>query len=100
MTTETVELSGDAHDRLLSYQREDETIEETLHRVVPALVPHSVNFDREGIDPSAVDTDTSFIHERWPDEDGFVDTRLYKTITDYLRSHRTVIEHTDLEGRA
>lgn len=49
---ETIELTGDAHNQLLGHQEGDETLTETLHRVMLAI-PHPVNLPgKMGIDGS------------------------------------------------
>lgn len=97
--SESIELTGDVHDLLLNYQRDDETLQDTLERVVPAVLPHPVDVRDAGIDPKTLDDETRFVLERWPDGGGYVDTWLYGSKTDYLRANKTVIEHTDLEPR-
>ncbi len=93
----TIDLDTDTHDRLLSYQRDDETLSETAARVLPAVLPHSITFEDVGIDAETVDTDTRFVLERWPDGDGHVGTWVYNSKTQYLRANKTVVEHTNLE---
>lgn len=93
---ETVELEGDAHDILLSYQRDDEDLSETLARVVPALIPHAINFDNAGIDHEQLDSDSRFVLERWPDGDGHSSIWVYDSKTAYLRANKVVAEHTTL----
>lgn len=92
--TEAVELSGDVHDTLLSYQREDESLAKTLDRVFAALVPHAVEFERNAnIDRGDLDGDSRFVLERWPDVDNYVTSYAYRNKTAYLRAHSDMIPH-------
>jgi Ser-tRNA(Ala) deacylase AlaX len=94
--SESIELDADMHDRLRSYQREDETLSETAARVLPAVLPHSTTFKHAGIDAASLDTDTRFVLERWPD-DSRMRTWVFDSKTAYLRANKPVIEHTNLE---
>ncbi|PCR88655.1 hypothetical protein [Natrinema ejinorense] len=95
----TIELEGDAHDLLTAYQRDDEDLSETAARVLPALVPHPVNFEDAGVDADQLDTETRFVLERWPTgDDGTIRPFVYSSKTHYLRANKTVIEHTNLES--
>lgn len=95
---EDFELPGGVHDTLLGYQRDDESLEETLERVF-ALVPHSKTLRDAGVDPESFDADTRVIVERWPDEDGYVGPRVYPSKTAFLKAHGATVAAPQDGGR-
>jgi hypothetical protein len=92
----TEQLPDEVFDRLLSYQRDDETVEETLERVFTVLVPHATRLDRQAnVAGENLDTDTRLIHQRWPDEDNYVDSYLYETVNEFVRAYGADWEVSD-----
>lgn len=87
-------LEPDTQDYLVQYAREDETVPETLNRLILAAVPHSHQVKQLGIEPAAFDDDSRFVYERWPDTDGHVESRLYDDPMDYIRKHEVIVEST------
>lgn len=93
-TPDEVELSGEVHDTLLTYNRDDETFAETLDRIFEALVPHAVEFERNAnIDRGDLDGDSRFVLERWPDVDNYVTSYVYQNKSAYLRAHADMVPH-------
>lgn len=73
---DTDELQADVHDWLLHYQREDETLGETLDRVFEAFVPH-VSRLPDQVDPEQIERE-KFVVTRGPDPDGVWGSRVYR----------------------
>lgn len=86
----TVQLSGDVHDLLLSYQREDEDLGETLDRVMQ-LVPHPVRLP-DRVDPGEVENERLVI-ERQYDEDRYLDTFVYESGFELHKQCEDAIDH-------
>jgi predicted ester cyclase len=82
-TPEFAELSGDVHDRLLMYQRGDESLEETLERVFLAFVPLRFQLDPLGIDPSEVGTKLLVDHAQT--KDGHIQKHTYRDGSGYVK---------------
>jgi hypothetical protein len=80
-----IELSGDVHDRLLTYQRQDESLEETLERVFLTFVPLRFQLEPFGIEPSEVDTDTKLLVDHAQTEDGHIQKHTYRDGPRYVK---------------
>jgi hypothetical protein len=84
---EFAELSGDVHDRLLTYQRDDERLEETLERVFLTFVPLGFQLDPAGIEPTEIDPETKLLVEHAKDVDGYIQTHTFEDGPKYVKAN-------------
>jgi hypothetical protein len=84
-TPEFAELSGDVRDRLLTYQREDESLEEALERVFLTFVPLRFQLEPLGIEPSEVDTGTKLLVDHAQTKDGHIQKQTYRDGPRYVK---------------
>lgn len=80
---ETIDLTGEAHDRLLSHQREDEELAETLERLLLVL-PMYPDVDLED--------EATFALVREQTEDGLYRTDEYPGGYEVYREFKEVVE--------
>lgn len=70
-----VELPDLVYERVLGYQADDETVEETLARLFDVFVPHETYLQDTVRDPETVDG--HIFVGNWPDADGCAVTGVY-----------------------
>jgi hypothetical protein len=85
-------LDGDVYDRLLKYQRDGETLQETLERVFLAFVPLRMELEPSRLDPEDVTPETRMVVEHWPDRDGQIMTHTFDSPPKYIKQHRSMAE--------
>jgi len=79
-----IELSDDSLEVLIAHQQDDETLSETLNRLL-SVVPHPVTLQDAGLDTEDY-TDGRWVLSRWPDEDGLPEQHAYSDPRKFVKS--------------
>ncbi|MFB6199049.1 MAG: hypothetical protein ABEI52_12415 [Halobacteriaceae archaeon] len=93
-TEQQLDATPETIDRLMSFQADGEDLEETLERLMLAF-PHAAEFNRNNIDAEQLDSDTRFVMERWPDEDGYVDSWVFNGKMEYINANASVARRVE-----